>query len=151
MCWQVFLVVLLVYFRNFFVISRLQIVSNATRSLLLILAEHDVIIKPKQKYYISLMTTILTFFQLPMIVKKNEIISYDMWLLASCNQLMHTGIFHYHFPVLGHDILKIRKIIFKWDNADIMFKIRKIMNSFHLFNLWWWDIFWLCSCLKWNV
>lgn len=150
MCWQVSLVVLLVYFRNFFVISRLQIVSNATQSLQLILAEHDVIIKPKQKYYISLMTTILTFFQLPMIVKKKWD-SCDMWLLASCNQLMHNGIFHYHFPVLGHDIWKIRKIIFKWHNADIIFKIRKIMNNFHLFNLWWWDIFWLCSCLKWNV
>lgn len=124
LCWQVSLAVLLVYLRNFFVISTLQIVSKETQSLLLILAEHDVIIKPKQKYCISLMTTILTFFRLPMIVKEKWN-SYDMWLLASCNQSMHTGIFHYHFPVLGHDIWKIRKIIFKWHNVDIIFKIRK--------------------------
>lgn len=78
--------VLLVYFRNFFVSSRLQIVSNATQSLLIILAEHDVIIKPKQKYYISLMTTILTFFQLPMIVKKeNEILMICGYLQAAIN------------------------------------------------------------------
>ena len=64
LCWQVSLVVLLVYFRNFFVISRLQIVSNETQSLLLIVAEHDVIIKSKQKYYILLMSTILAIFQL---------------------------------------------------------------------------------------
>lgn len=59
-----------------------------------------------------------------------------MWLLASCNQLLLMIICLYHMPVLGHDIWKIGKIIFNWQdglhNANIMLKIRKWMTFVRL-------------------